>query len=101
MRGLIIGASLEKAHERMNRLIQDYKDHWNIEPERIYKSSYEFTVYFKNGDLWRALNGTNIERCRGKRGHILLIDNNLSYETKTWCSSMLRWPFPYSAIQYY
>lgn len=103
MRGLIIGATKKSAEQRINRLIQDYEDRWNIKPELFRESStYEFAVLFKNGDLWRVLDGSgNIEKYRGIKGHILLVDNNLPDKIKTWCTSMLRWTFPYGAIQYY
>lgn len=34
MKGLIFGATLKSAHTRLEKLIKDYKNYWNIEPEK-------------------------------------------------------------------
>lgn len=98
MRGLIFGATTIRAYERLERLIQDYKDYWKIKPEKIRKNSNEYSVVFENGDVWQAC-GMH-EGCRGRRANVVLIDEQVKCEYDAiaqHCATAL----PYSAIRYY
>lgn len=99
MRGIIFGLTHERAYRRMDKLIQDYKDYWHIEPEKVSRTSNEYSVVFVNGDYWQACKLH--DGCRGKRANVVYIDNeidtDLEFNVAHHCATAL----PYSAIQYF
>ena len=46
MRGIVFGLTHRRAYDKLDRLIQDYKDYWHIEPEKICKTSNLYSVVF-------------------------------------------------------
>lgn len=98
MKGLIFGATLKSAHTRLEKLIQDYKNYWNIEPEKIRKSSNEYSVVFTNGDYWQAT--CLSDHSRGRRANVILIDKNVSIKDIMIAERCLV-NKPYGSLSYY
>ena len=96
MRGLIFGATKIRAEQRMEKLIQDYKNYWNIEPEKIRKSSNEYSVIFTNGDYWQAYKLH--DSCRGRKANVILIDKEID---NTYIAEYCLINKPYGSISYY
>ena len=96
MRGLIFGATKISAEQRMEKLIQDYKNYWNIEPEKVRKSSNEYSVIFTNGDYWQAYKMH--ENCRGRKANVILIDKEIVYTDIAEACLINK---PYGSISYY
>lgn len=98
MKGLIFGATKIRAEQRMEKLIQDYKNYWNIEPEKIRKSSNEYSVIFTNGDYWQA---AVLSDCsRGRRANVILVDKNVSIQDIMIAEHCLV-NKPYGSLSYY
>lgn len=98
MKGLIFGATLKSAHTRLEKLIQDYKNYWNIEPEKIRKSLNEYSVIFTNGDCWQAFCFS--ENQRGRKANVILIDRNVSINDISIVEHCLV-NKPYGSLSYY
>ena len=98
MRGIIFGKTTESAHYRMEKLIQDYKKYWCIEPDKIRKSRNQFSVVFTNGDYWSAVRFAENQRAR--RANILIIDRELSMNEINLAKYCLI-ENPYGSINYY
>jgi hypothetical protein len=98
MKGLIFGATLKSAHTRLEKLIKDYKYYWDIEPERICKSSYDYSVIFQNGDYWHATRLS--DHSRGRRAHVILVDKNVSIKDIMIAEHCLV-NKPYGSLSYY
>ena len=82
---------------RMEKLIQDYKHYWNIEPERICKSSNEYSVVFQNGDYWNACRFS--ESQRGRKANIILVDKEIDNGDYIIQACLIN--KPYGSISYY
>ena len=96
MRGLIFGATKIRAEQRMETLIQNYKNYWNIEPEKIRKSLNEYSVVFTNGDYWQAC--VMHEGCRGRKANVILIDKEID---NIYIAEACLINKPYGSISYY
>ena len=99
MRGLIYGATRENAEYQFNKLINDYKVYWKIEPEELRRSRNELYVRFKNGDIWQGF------RCHesnvlGRKANVVLVDHSLNNEELS-LRTMCTYAPPYSAIGYF
>lgn len=98
MRGIIFGATLESAYKKLEQLIQDYKNFWNIEYVKIRKSSNEYCVEFTNGDYWQTVRFS--ENQRGRKANVVLIDKNILPEDR-YIAEMCVVRKPFGSIGYY
>ena len=96
MRGLIFGATKTRAEQRMEKLIQDYKNYWNIEPDKIRKSLNEYSVIFTNSDYWQACKLH--DGCRGRKANVILIDKEIDNVHIAEACLINK---PYGSISYY
>ena len=96
MKGIIFGATLNSAEQRMEKLIQDYKNYWNIEPDKVRKSSNEYLTVFQNGDVWQAYKMH--DGCRGRKANVILIDKEID---NTYIAEGCLINKPYGFISYY
>lgn len=99
MRGVIFGATAEKARGKLDTLIEEYQKFWDIAPVRIIKSYSTYRVQFANGDIWDAV-GCTESNFRGRKANVILIDYDIPLETKNRISFCLV-KYPYGAIGYF
>lgn len=99
MRGVIFGATTEKARKKLDTLIEEYQKCWNIIPARIIKNYSTYRVQFENGDIWDAVRCTE-SNFRGRKANVILIDYDISLENKNRISYCLV-NYPYGAIGYF
>ena len=99
MRGVIFGATIEKARRKLDTLIEEYQKYWDIVPTRVIKNYSTCRVQFANGDIWDAVRCTE-SNVRGRRANVLLIDYDISLEDKHRISYCLV-NYPYGAIGYF
>lgn len=99
MRGVIFGATIEKARRKLDTLIEEYQKCWNIAPVRIIKTCLTYRVQFVNGDIWDAVRDTE-SNLRGRKANVILIDYDISPENKDRINYCLV-NYPYGAIGYF
>lgn len=99
MRGIVFGATLDSARDKLNKMIDLYEKFWNVEVEKIISSRHQYKVLFSNGDAWDGveLNGSN---CCGRRCNVALIDRNVP-QSERWRAEVCIVNQPYGAIGYY
>ena len=99
MRGVIFGATIEKARRKFDTLIEEYQKYWDIAPARIITNCSTCKVQFTNGDIWDAV-GCTESNFRGRKANVILIDYDISLENKHRISCCLV-NYPYGAIGYF
>ena len=99
MRGVIFGATAEKARKKLDTLIEEYQKYWDIAPARIITNCSTYKVQFTNGDIWDAV-GCTESNFRGRKANVILIDYDISLENKHRISYCLV-NYPYGAIGYF
>ena len=99
MRGVIFGATIEKARRKLDTLMEEYQKYWDIAPARIITNCSTYKVQFTNGDIWDAVGSTE-GNVRGKRANVILIDYDIPLEIKNRISYCLV-NYPYGAIGYF
>lgn len=99
MRGVIFGATEEKACKKLDTLIEEYQKYWDIAPVRIIKTRLTYRVQFANGDIWDTAKCTE-SNVRGKRANVILIDYDIPLEIKEIIGFHLV-KYPYGAIGYF
>lgn len=100
MRGIVFGATLESARDKLNEMSTEYEKFWKVEIERIISSRYEYTIIFSNGDIWRCANA-NGGNCCGRRCNVALIDKNISKDIRDCIILPCVTRQPYGAVGYY
>lgn len=98
MRGIIVGNTYEKAAKKLDRMIKDYQNFWNIKPQTIMKNKLQYKVLFENNDVWEILS-TN-SNARGHKCNILLVDIDIPEEIVWELRSNIIY-IPYGGISYY
>lgn len=99
MRGVIFGATIEKARRKFDTLIEEYQKYWDIAPARIITNCSTCKVQFTNGDIWDAV-GCTESNFRGRKANVILIDYDISLEDKDRIRYCLV-KYPYGAIGYF
>lgn len=100
MRGLVFGATLDVARDKLNRISTEYERFWNVEIERIISSRYEYTMIFSNGDVWRCVKADKTH-CRGRKCNIALVDRTIPREVVETIIRPCVVRDPYGALGYY
>ena len=99
MRGVIFGATIEKARRKFDTLIEEYQKYWDIAPARIITNCSTCKVQFTNGDIWDAV-GCTESNFRGRKANVILIDYDISLEDKDRIRYCLV-KYPYGTIGYF
>ena len=100
MRGIVFGATLDVARDKLNLMSTEYEKFWKVEIERIISSRYEYKIIFSNGDIWACMAANN-GNCCGRRCNIALIDRNISKEIVDSIILPCLVRYPYGAVGYY
>lgn len=98
MKGLVFGLTLDRAQEKMDKIIEDYEFYWNIKPKKICSNRSGYSVIFENNDTWYA--GSFFEGQRGRKANIIYVDRDLSINDMEIIKCCLI-NVPYGAINYY
>ena len=99
MKGIVFGKKQEKAITKLNKIISDYEMYWNVKPINIRESRNEYSVTFSNGDTWQAVKFS--ENQRGRKGNIILLDEEIDSENKITIAHCCCHNRPYGAVMYY
>ena len=99
MKGIVFGLTTERANRKLDKIIQNYKEYWGIEPNQIIKSRNEYKVLCANGDIWQACKLH--EASRGKRANIIYIDSEINDAILEQIAYHCATAEPYSAVRYY
>lgn len=100
MRGIVFGATLDVARDKLNTMSTEYEKFWDVGIERIISSRHEYTIMFSNGDIWRCVEA-NGSSCCGRRCNVALIDRNISKEIVDCMILPCVARYPYGAVGYY
>ena len=98
MKATIYGSTYERAFDKFEEIIEDYKS-MRINPIRIVRSKSHAWVEFENGDCWRAARVS--ENCRGNRNNIAYVDHLISQEAVDTIIKPQLTLRPFTAIHYY
>lgn len=100
MRGIVFGATLDSARDKLNKIGAEYERFWKIEIERIISSRHEYTMIFSNGDIWRCAEMNGSSRY-GRPCNVAIIDRNIPKETVDCVILPCVVRNPYGAVGYY
>lgn len=98
MKMIIFGSTLDRAIKKMNSII-NYCNKIGKEVKETIKTSNEYRVIFKNGDIIRAIQGN--ENIHGLRANVGLIDKAIPKAVREQIIKPCISAFPWNAIGYY
>lgn len=100
IRGIVFGATLDSARDKLNKMSTEYERFWSVEIEKIISSRHEYIMIFSNGDIWRCAE-MNRSSCCGRRCNIALIDRDIPKEIVSQVILPCIVRDPYGAVGYY
>ena len=100
MKGIVFGATLNSARNKLDKIRAEYESFWKINIEKVISYHNEYTIIFSNGDIWRCAEANGFSS-RGRRCNIALIDKNISKEIISSIILPCIIKYPYGAIGYY
>ena len=100
MKGIVFGATLTSARNKLDKIRAEYESFWKINIEKVISYHNEYTIIFSNGDIWHCVEANDFSS-RGRRCNIALIDKNISKEVISSIILPCIIKYPYGAVGYY
>ena len=100
MKGIVFGATLNSARNKLEKIRAEYESFWKINIEKVISYHNEYTIIFSNGDIWHCVEANGFSS-RGRRCNIALIDKNISKEVISSIILPCIIKYPYGAVGYY